>query len=273
MNLWALVGVHRHHPQNSEAVEPMKKMVVIEECVGESEIRIAKLRALFENKGKEILFPTEVHDQIIALQKEIELLLGAPKEMAENIENHKKVVVFGGLSNMTLWNAQKWLTDQLWSAWLPHSTETYCKGDFKGILFAKSKTDSERGEVVGWLKKSPTKSQNDDVWSKPDRPLNERVLQSLVFGTEWCVCKSLWADPEKGLVTLWGEKVLQGSITDGKLSIEYGEGWETYLHHKDYPEFKENGKYLECQIRKRRKRGRGKWREIQREVQRKFDGK
>ena len=56
----------------SEAVEPIKnKMVVIEECVGKSEIRIAKLEALFENKGKEIPFPIEVHDQIIPLQNEI----------------------------------------------------------------------------------------------------------------------------------------------------------------------------------------------------------
>ena len=51
------------------------------------------------------------------------------------------------------------------------------------------------------------------------------------------VCKSLWADPENGLVTLWGDKVLQGTITDGELIIEYGEGWESYLHDYDYPEF------------------------------------
>ena len=88
------------------------------------------------------------------------------------------------------------------------------------------------------------------MWSKPDRPLNERILQSLVFGTKYLVCKSLWADPENGLVTLWEKKVLQGFIIDGKLSIEYGEGWESYLHHKDHPEFKEMVTTLSAKLEK-----------------------
>ena len=50
-----------------------------------------------------------------------------------------------------------------------------------------------------------------------------------------------------------GGKVVQGSITDGKLSIEYGEGWETYLHHKEYPEFKEMVNILTAKFKKGRK--------------------
>ena len=50
--------------------------------------------------------------------------------------------------------------------------------------------------------------------------------------------KSLWADPETGSVTLWGEKVLKGSIEGEKLIIEYGDGWEEYLHDTKFPEFK-----------------------------------
>ena len=49
---------------------------------------------------------------------------------------------------------------------------------------------------------------------------------------------------------LWGEKVLQGSIADGKLSIQYGEGWETYLHHQDHPEFKEMVATLSTKLEK-----------------------
>ena len=75
---------------------------------------------------------------------------------------------------------------------------------------------------MGWFKKTSTTIGSNEVWSKPDRPLNQRILQALVFGTKHIVCKSLWADCEKGLVTLWGEEVAQGSIIEGKLSIEYG---------------------------------------------------
>ena len=120
----------------------------------------------------------------------------------ETIENHKKTAVFGGLSSMTLEQAKKWLTNQVWSAWLSQLVEIYCKGEFKGIIFAKFQGNTERDEVVGWFRKTCTKIQDADVWSKPDCPLNERILQSLVFGTKSICCKKLWADAETGLVTL-----------------------------------------------------------------------
>ena len=107
------------------------------------------------------------------------------------------------------------------------------------------------------------------MWSKPDRPLHERILQSLVFGTKYLVCKSLWADPEKGLVTLRGEKVLQGSIHDEKLIIEYGEGWEDYLYDKDHPEFKEMVTKLSTNLSKKGKGEGKKWGKFKG----KFDGK
>ena len=121
---------------------------------------------------------------------------------------------------------------------MPQPAETYCKGDFKGILFARFESNTGRDEVVGWFRKTSTKIQGTSIWSKPDRPLNERVIQSLVFGTKYLLDKSLWADPEIGSVTLWGEKVLKGSIEGEKLIIEYGNGWEEYLHDTKFPEFK-----------------------------------
>lgn len=32
--------------------------------------------------------------------------------------------------------------------------------------------------------------------------------------------------------------ILKGVVTDNKLIIEYGVGWELYLHDPKYPEFK-----------------------------------
>ena len=106
-------------------------------------------------------------------------------------ENHTKIAVFGGLSNLSLEDAQKWLTDELWNAWLPQPIETYCKGDFKGILFARFHTNTDRDDVVGWFRKHSTLIQGTNVWSKPDRFLHERVIQSLVFGTKYLLDKSL----------------------------------------------------------------------------------
>ena len=88
----------------AEAVEPIKnKMVVIEEHVGKSEIRIAKLEALFENKvqnkNNEWQLPQDVHELIQKMQKEIDYLHASPKDgkETETIENHKKTCSIWGV--------------------------------------------------------------------------------------------------------------------------------------------------------------------------------
>ena len=50
------------------------------------------------------------------------------------------------------------------------------------------------------------------------------------------------------VVKPFGGKVLKGSIVDKKLTIEYGEGWEAYLHDKDHREFKDMVKTLHEQM-------------------------
>ena len=54
-----------------------------------------------------------------------------------------------------------------------------------------------------------------------------------------------------------GKKVIKGSIVDKKLSIEYGEGWETYLHDKDCPEFKDMLNTLHGKLASGEKGGKG----------------
>ena len=87
----------------AEAVEPIKnKMVVIEEHVGKSEIRIAKLEALFENKvqnkNNEWQLPQDVHELIQKMQKEIDSLRAHPKygKLPRLLRITKKLKYFGG---------------------------------------------------------------------------------------------------------------------------------------------------------------------------------
>lgn len=141
-------------------------------------------------------FPLEVLEQMSPMQKEIASLRGSQKKTVEPDGQNQIAVFWGAWKDME--EAHKWLGGQLWTAWLPTAIYIYCKGDCNGGLFSQSFSRTQRGEVVGWFR-------NASVWSKPDRPLHERISQSLVFGTEYLVDKSLWADPGKGLVSFWGK--------------------------------------------------------------------
>ena len=53
------------------------------------------------------------------------------------------------------------------------------------------------------------------------------------------------------------QEVLRACIRDGLLVIEYGEGWDVYLHDTDYPEFKDMAKTLHDKLANVRKGGKG----------------
>ena len=68
------------------------KMSSIEKGLQNSDLRIAKLESMFENKNNEWQLPQDVHELIQQMQKEIDYLRASPKDgkETETIENHKK---------------------------------------------------------------------------------------------------------------------------------------------------------------------------------------
>ena len=78
---------------------------------------------------------------------------------------------------------------------------------------------------------------------KPDRPLNERVTRSLVFGlkqmfTDWkWDIAGLWADPDDGTFSIGKKIVVTVTIQNKQLKLEYGDEWESYLNDKSWPQW------------------------------------
>ena len=135
----------------------------------------------------------------------------------------------------------------------------YVKGEFKGMIFVVFKTPETRNRAIALFKEAGLKEGASAVWAKPNQKLEERVVAALVFGTKRIVDKSLWADPQTGIVTLAGELVLQGKVVNGSLEIVYGAGWEEYLFDTGYPEFKELLQALAGKLSKGSAKGKGKF--------------
>ena len=135
------------------------------------------------------------------MQSEIDVLRGKTIEP----ENISKVAVFGGCKKFENFEAAKtWISDKLWTEWLPTASEIYCKGDFHGILFCKFDSVEARDKVVKWFKKASIKVEDEDIWSKTNLLLSVRSVRSVLFDAKAYLTKwgfqnfGLWADFDKG---------------------------------------------------------------------------
>lgn len=151
-------------------------------------------------------------------------------------------MVLGGLKSVgNKEAAETWVNDKLWSLYGPKPILTYSKGDFHGLLFVQFCCVEDRNAAIQLLKNSGCQEGGNKVWAKREQPLEVRTNSSLVFGTKRLLDASIWADPDTGVVSVGkgGEVILTGTVSNSKLVIQYGSGWETYLHDPEYPEFKE----------------------------------
>ena len=86
----------------------------------------------------------------------------------------------GGLTWLsTKDEAETWVGNKLWYLYGPQPTETFSKGDFRGLLFVKFTTTGDRDAAVRVLK-----NVGDKIWAKKDEEVEIRVIKGLVFGTK-----------------------------------------------------------------------------------------
>ena len=117
-------------------------------------------------------------------------------------------------------------------------------------------TKGERDYAVQIFRKAGCQEGGQKIWMKPDLPLEERVRHSFVFGLKYFLSEqwgwennAIWVESKGGndgkLGLVWiktkqnkdSEVALTMSITENKVVLLYGEGWEAYFHHKEHHGF------------------------------------
>ena len=159
---------------------------------------------------------------------------------------YDRTLVIGGLGSLrTLDDAKELVSDKLWEAYGPTQQDMHCKGEFKGILFTKFTNTVDRDEALRLLRDA---FKTSGYWVKPDKPIETRVLQAVIFGTKRNLSvyydkKEIWGDirEQKGEGELWlsGDLLFTASVGAGVLTMEYADGVEGWLLDDAYPEFKE----------------------------------
>ena len=222
-----------------------ERLRAMELRISTADVRIEKLEMLIEEKQVPPACDGKLAEQIKNMEADIAALRQGTSHA--HAPDRECTAVLGGLSALDDEDeATTWLKDKLASLTGPKPHDIYTKGDeFRGIIFARFANKRDRDDAVSKLRRARCQQEGKEVWAKPDLPFEERTMRHLVFGakrvmTEWGYDKAaIWADPDKGMLSVGGEKVMSAKLEGKTLKMEYGPGWEEFLHDDaKHPEWK-----------------------------------
>ena len=79
-----------------------------------------------------------------------------------------------------------WLERSIKEVGVGEPESTYFKGDeFKGRLFARLRNAEAANKVLEAINKSKPQFDNNEIWCKPDAPVEVRVVRSVLLGLRW----------------------------------------------------------------------------------------
>ena len=174
---------------------------------------------------------------------------GPSQEMIKRLETLEKelqakatdstrdvIMVVGGLGYYgTLDEAEKYVRTQLWTLYGPAMVDSFAKGDWKGLLFVKFSSKSDRDCAVKIFRDGKYMAGDNKVWAKEDLALDERVLQGALFGSKKIMIqygydrKGVWVDLDKKVLMVGSDIVLEAKIENKELKMKIQTGWEEVL--------------------------------------------
>ena len=165
-------------------------------------------------------------------------------QAVEDIERERAAVI-GGLKELAnLEKSETWVRDKLWTLWAPMPTEVYCRGDFKGVVFAKFGSKDDRDAAVKALKKAGLKEHGHEVWAKEDLPIEFRAPKRLLLGLKYLFVNK-WSMPGARVdeamteLTVGGKTVLSARVIGNKLDLEWAQAWGAWKELVDDQEVKD----------------------------------
>ena len=142
--------------------------------------------------------------------------------------------VIGGLSALGDMEAAKgWVNDILWGAWIRGPMKMYCKGTFKGLIWAEFA--DPRDAAIQHIKESGTTLGTNKVWANIEKPVEDRVpltilIRAMHLFIKWGIPKELlWVDPDTKSLSYDKKDVLSTNVIDLKLKINFQDDWADWV--------------------------------------------
>ena len=210
-----------------------RRLNQLETKLDRTTLRVDKLEELLKDSSET---DTSVKFKLGELEKQLaELKAGGLPDTTERA----CTAVLGGLGGLSKEEAQQWMKDKLEVAKGPQPEDIYCKGDFKGLLFAKFATKVDRDKAVGKFRQAKLENLGEKVWAKPDKPVEKRVPEMFLFGLKKTMVQTwgwnkfaVWVDEAELTLKAEGELVVTASVVEGsgskKLVCDWNGEWATW---------------------------------------------
>ena len=136
--------------------------------------------------------------------------------------------------------AKGWVNDILWGAWIKGPVKMYCKGTFKGLIWAEFADPASRDAAIQHIKESRTILGTNKVWSSVEKPVEDRVPLTILVRAKhlfikWGIPKELlWVDPDTKSLSYDKKDVISANVIDLELKIEFEDDWSEWVKGEDW---------------------------------------
>ena len=181
----------------------------------------------------------EINERIGQIEAEI-YKLKQPNH-STTLSSTSTPAVFGGLSSTgDLDGAKGWVSNMLWDGWLKGPSKMYCKGNFKGIIWAEFANSGDRDAAIQRVKDSGAVLGQDRVWANVEKPVEDRVPLSILIRAKYLLIKwgipkeQLWVDAATNTLSYDNKAAISTKVIDLKLMIEFQDDWAEYIKGGDW---------------------------------------
>ena len=118
---------------------------------------------------------------------------------------------------------------------IPEPVEYFTKGEFKGLVFLKFVSVSDRDRAIGRIKEARLTLEGKSIWIREEASIKIRAMEKFILGLRkqlisWGYgTKEVKADIDghDKVLKVNGVCILEASVTqDGKLALKWAADWE-----------------------------------------------
>ena len=178
----------------------------------------------------------ELEKEVANIKLSINTSGNTPATKANPIDHHSNIVVGNIPGEATFEAAKAWLTKHCLSYRIEPPAETYTKGPYAGLIFAKCVSPTQRDSILSSIRTLHNSTSSvPKTWAKIDKPLNARTVESTLMAmkrmlVEWEYPRSIVdIDLDTCTLSVGRKETVQVSVDSFSLQLKWVDGeWEKW---------------------------------------------
>ena len=186
----------------------------------------------------------EMRSQFAQLQKNFDSFKIETPRVMDTSHPENMTILAGNLPNTeSVEEAQEFIRKLCVSSGIPQPADIFPKGEYKGIIWAKCVTLSQRDVLIAKIRSSKGTPEKKP-WAKIDLPIDKRTAENVLFAFKRMLCdweypkQAVKVDTDTCTLKVLGKEILKAKVTDFTLQLQWCDGdWESWEELQSASEF------------------------------------